>query len=179
MKTKKGYLNLPKFGKLVGVSRQRIYTLIKQGKLDCKIIDGKKYIDPDIGVKQYEENRDKTALLKNPSGLPKDKIDPKKVKDNAPPTYEGMTTADAERKEKVFKARMAELKYLEQSGKLVYRDIVEKHTFEIGRKWRDAMLNIPGRFAHEWAGIIDPNELENKAYRDITEVLDKFVKENK
>ena len=120
------------------------------------------------GQTQWQKTIDKTASEK---GKKKKKSLKEKAKEYQPKTFEGLTTQDAERQEKVYKARLAQLKYLEQSGELIKVDDVKKQAFETNRKVRDIIMSIPARFSHEFAAETDPHTLEIKLKKELTAAL--------
>ena len=174
---RKGYLKLTEFGKLMGVSRQAIAYAARQGKITTHMIGKIKMVHGVKATKEWKMNIDAKASAKAKK-IKKDKKDKKnnekpiKVK---PKMYEGLTLADAERQDKVYKARLSQLKYLEQAGKLVDVDKVQKQAFELGKQLRDAIMSLPPRLAHELAAETDPHKLEIRLHRELTDALDKFI----
>ena len=177
MPEKVKYITLAEFGKVIGVSRQRVHALAIKGKISIEIIDGIKKVNPTIAKKEYKATRDSTAAKKNPSGRKKmvKKITEEGAKKLKPKLYEGMTTADAERQDKVWKARLSQLKYLEQSGELIEVAKVKKQAYETARKVRDAIMSIPLRISHELAVETDPHKLEMKLNKELVDALDKLI----
>lgn len=165
------YVNISEFSRRIGVTRRRVQLAIDQGKVKTKVVKGKKVIDLEAGKKAWDDNMSEIARKKNASGKKKEKAAPKNTE---PKTFEGLTLADAERQEKVYKARQAQLKYNEQAGKLVDVDLVKRIGFEIGRTVRDDILQIPSRIAHELASETDPHIIENRLTKELNESLAKL-----
>lgn len=86
------------------------------------------------------------------------------------------TLAEAERREKIAKAKLAEMKADEQAGTLVNAEQVERDSFEIGRKVRDGILAVPIRIAHELAAEHDPHKVEVLLQRELTQALEELTK---
>lgn len=181
MSKKVKYITLSQFGKLVGISRQRVNVLANKGKISIEVIDGIKKVNPTIAKKEYKANQDSTAAKKNPSGKKKPtkkvtkEITKKDIEKLKPKMYEGMTTADAERQDKVWKARLSQLKFMEQSGELIDASKVKIQAFEMGRKVRDAILSVAPRLSHELAAETDPHQLEIKLTKELNSALEKII----
>lgn len=171
---KENTISISEFAKFVGVSRPAIVYAIQKGKLlTPKKVKGKWVINKAKTKKEWDTNLDKTAQAKNR------KKEPKEEKPFEPKTYDGLTLADAERQDKVYKARLSQLKYLEQAGKLVNTDEIQIQAFETGRKVRDAIMSIPPRVAHELAVETDPHTLETRLNKELTDALDRIIGEKK
>ena len=185
----KGLVSFSAFAKLVGVSPQRVSQAAKAGKISFEIIGNKKLVDPVAGKKEWAAN--KTSHARNLSGLKKSAKKNKKVKKikkkptktkvavkpEPVPTYDGMTTADADRKKKVFEAKLAELKFSEQAGELIKIVDVKREAFALARGTRDAVLSLPARIAHEIAAETDPRQSELLLLKELTKVLQKLIEE--
>lgn len=163
---KSSLITLTEFAKILGVTQQRVSKAAKENKFNYTTEGRKKLVDPKKAKKQWDVNT--SELKKNPSGKTKTKVIEKPAD---VPKFQGLTTADADRKEKFYKANLAELKYQEQAGQLVRADEVERVAFETGRKVRDKILSISGRLAHELAAITDPHKLEVKLQKELTAAL--------
>lgn len=188
------YIGPTDFGKLVGgVSRYTVRHAIKTGRLTCFVIENGRYkIHAKEGVKEWETNTDKKAQAKAHAREAKKKIvkaekdgklETKAAKnkkgfiDNpqGARTYNGLTTADAERQEKFYKAELAKLKFQEQAGQLMETEKVKKAAFEVGRKIRDNMMSIAAKHAHELAAETDPHTLEVLLTKKINEALGETI----
>ena len=175
-------VTLLEFSRMIGISSRKVYAAANKGKFTFKMSNGAKVVDPKKAEKEWKANKSETALKKNPSGKKKVKgakvvivKKEKEKKEEGPPTYEGLTTADAERKEKVFKAKISELRYLEQAGSLVEIDKVEKKAFELARRTRDAVMSIPAKMSHELAVETNPHKLEIMLTKALQKTLQKLI----
>lgn len=189
------------FAKIVGVSPRAVVQALNKGRISFEKVGARRMINPLAGKVQWAatidkvasergkaSGRKKTAAIKakkagkkagkkkagkkNPSGVPKQ---PRYI---APPKFDehgDMTVAEAERQEKVNKAKLSDLKYLEQSGKLIDADKVERKAFEMGRKVRDAVMGIPARFCHELAVETNPHKLEIQLTKILQKALEKLI----
>ena len=178
--SKNNYLNLTDFAKIVGVTRRAVVYAVEKNKIKSKMIKGCKMVHGPSAKKEWYENTDPKASAKGKQAWKK-KGPTKEEIDNGviikPKTYDGLTLADAQRQDTVYKARLSQLKYLEQAGKLVEVDKIQRQAFEMGRKVRDSLLSLPPRFAHELAAETDPHSLEMKLTKEITAALDKIIGE--
>lgn len=71
-----------------------------------------------------------------------------------------------------FKAKLAELDYLERIGKLVEKEKVEAEAFRIGQLVRDAMLNVPSRLAGVLAAETDQRRVHDLLEQEIRQALE-------
>lgn len=172
----KDLVSIPEFAKIIGVSQERVRRVVKTGRLTTYKEGRFIQLDPKTAKKEWMETKTETSSNKNPSGKKKDSTKTKIVTKVEVAKFDGMTTADAERKEKVYRAKLSELKYLEQAGSLLKKDDVQRHSFESARKVRDSMLGIPARFAHELAVETDPYKLENHLLKIITKALEQGMR---
>ena len=166
--SKKGLLNISEFALLIGVDEKAVRYAVKKGRLKVRKIKGKNFVEPVAGEKEWHARIDKTASKK---GKQARGVEPTSKFEYDAPTYQGLTVADAEQREKVYKAKLSEMKYLEQSGELIRKGDVQREAFEIGRKTRDAIIGLPPRIAHELAAITDPRKLEVKLIRELQAAL--------
>lgn len=175
---KGGLVTIAEFARLLGISRQRVTYAANKGKLKTTKVNGVRMVDPKIGMKQWEANRSLVAAAKNPSGKKATKKEGSFFKYESPPKVDqdgDLTMAEAERREKVYKSQLSELKYLEQAGKLIEVDKVQRRAFELGRSVRDAIMQIPTRFAHELAAETDPHKLEIMLTKQLQKVLELLI----
>lgn len=87
---------------------------------------------------------------------------------------------ESQARREMFKAHLTELEYLEQVGKLVKADDVDREWFELARLVRDTMLNIPARLADVLARETDQRKihdlLEAEIYQALESIMNKAVK---
>ena len=171
------YVTIPEFALLVGVHKKNIYNLADSGKITTKLIGSRRMIDPVVSKKEYKDNVSPSAQKKGRQSAAKKlgkKIIPKK--DKEPELPKGfITIAEAERQEKVYKAKLAQIKYKEQASLLVKADQVKRESFEMGRNTRDAIMNVPARISHELAAETSPHQLEIKLTKELAKALESVV----
>lgn len=80
--------------------------------------------------------------------------------------------AEAQARERHFKAGLAELAYKERMGQLVEKQKVEEATFRKGRLVRDGLLNIPSRLAGILAAETDQRRVHDLLEVEIRQVLE-------
>ncbi|MBS0183603.1 MAG: hypothetical protein JSS39_14510 [Nitrospira sp.] len=80
--------------------------------------------------------------------------------------------SEAQTRERHFKAKLAELEFLERSGSLVSVEKVEAEAFRIGRQVRDALLNLPDRLAGVFAAETDQRKIHDSLTKEIRQALE-------
>lgn len=169
-----------------GITRDSIYKALKNGKVTCTVRSGRKFLKLESAKEEYFRNKSKrmaaAAAGEKWAGRDFEAEESGESGEDAEekfeaPKFEGLTTADAERREKVYKARMAELKYKQQARELIPRDKVEARAFEVARKVRDAITQIPARVCHELAGERDPHRVEVILSKELAEALKRLSTE--
>lgn len=159
----------------IGVSIKTIQRAIAEGRIVAQKKNNHWQIEnPDQAKQQYLKNTNLAQArrkLKNKEAFDGAKEEPK-GKGN---TEKKMSLSEAELVEKTYKAKLAELKYNEQAGLLIPRSQVKKEGFELGRKVRNNILNVPGRLAHELASEVDPHKVEVRLMRELTQALQELT----
>lgn len=80
--------------------------------------------------------------------------------------------AEAQARERHFKAKLAELEYEERIGKLVEKEKVEAESFRLGRIVRDSILNIPSRLAGILAAEGDQRKVHDLLEKELRQALE-------
>lgn len=172
------------FGKRVGVTKQTVLQAIKSGRLTSFTMVGREYrIDVEKGLKEWDVNTNKKMQAKVQARENAKKIVTRAAKNKkgfedspeGPRTYNGMTTADAERQEKFYKAELAKLKFEEQAGQLMETEKVKKAAFEVGRKIRDNIMSIAAKHSHELAAETDPHKTEVMLSKMLNDALGEII----
>ena len=165
----------------LGVSRQRLETLIKQGR----ITETPKGIELEKAKRDYEatidpakkaawEARRKAAQGGRPKGSqtpraagPRLAVDNTAGDGETPDLFGGNFNAARARRE-YWTAQKAELEYKQRAGELIPRDEVRAKEFAVARKLRDRILAWPARLA---------NWVPPEAMKIITDECDTLVRE--
>lgn len=158
----------------LGFSRQRLETLIKQGRV----------IETDEGVDLEQARAVRATMLDIRRALREEEAaaeaSPAKPERKPYAVARGAKTAkdeksgtlfsyaDARTKKEAANAELAQLKLLEQSGRLIPVDEVKAKEFEVARKIRDRILGFPAKVQP----LLPPD-----AMQIIIEECDQLVKE--
>lgn len=71
-----------------------------------------------------------------------------------------------------YQARLAQLEYLEKSGKLVSVETVQADAYKVALTVRDTLLNIPDRLAAELAAESSPEKVHLMLSRELRAVIE-------
>lgn len=82
---------------------------------------------------------------------------------------------ESQARREMFKANLTELEYLEQVGKLIPADEVDREWGELARLVRDTMLNIPARIADQLAHETDQRKVQDMLEAEIYQALESIV----
>jgi transcriptional regulator with XRE-family HTH domain len=150
----------------LGVSRQYISKLVKEGKLE---LVGRK-LDAEASMAVLEGLSDparprKTALASAPPA--------REIVDREPPP----TFAEAKTMKEVYLAKMARLKYEEEAGRFLEKAEVERRAQEVGMVVRQNLLSLPSRLMDQLAAESDPREINALLEGEVREVLKMLAEE--
>jgi hypothetical protein len=137
-------------------------------------------IDPKIADREWSANTDPEAC--NPSGKGAEAEAAKKPSrpaqspmdsglGNVPPLHVSKAVRAA------YMARLAGVELDKNLGERVLKSEVRKEAFELGRRIRENLLNLPDRFAFELAAITDPAELHHRLTDALIEILQELTQE--
>ena len=137
------------YAKRRGVSAMAVSRAVRSGRLKASVRDGK-IIDPDLADREWAANTDLTDA---PSSVIEQSASwPGVDRPVAPPPPAGEESAgegtplhEANRIEKVWKAKTAELKYKQEAGELVPAAEVRGKLEDTFRTCRTKLLGIPSR----------------------------------
>lgn len=94
-----------------------------------------------------------------------------------PETKKDPKFIESQARREMFRANLTELEYLEQVGKLIPAEDIDREWFELARLVRDSMLNIPARLADQLAHETDQRKvhdlLEQEIYRALESISTK------
>ena len=113
------------------------------------------------------------AELENPvpdktEEIPETPISPNTLTDTQPREPGFDTLAEAQRREKIAKAAIAQIELMQKKDALVSKDAVYKQLFEAGRQLRDSLMAIPNRITAE---IISAGDNHAKVQQIITDAI--------
>lgn len=165
------YGNKTQVAAALGVSRQRIDALIKQGRIAITA----KGIDIEKAKRDYAASIDPAkkaaweARKKAGSGTgsrPRLAVDNTAGGETSAPASGTFNAARAEREQ--WNAKRAELDYKQRAGELIPRDEVRAKEFAVARKLRDRILGFPARLE---------NWVTREAMKIITDECDALIRE--
>lgn len=169
----------------VTFSREAFDAGVKRGVIPYELEekDGvrarKKFIYEDV-VKALKESGIGKPAIKPPTEI---ENLPLPEEGESPEQYAGRLSANPSLTEvniyhNLYKGKLQELKYLEESGRLIEREEVEDTAFQVARVIRDKMMTIPERLSAELASMDNPHEIKEFLYKEIGLVLE-TLKEGK
>ena len=144
------------FARRVGVSRQRVNTLVKKGRL---VLHGK-HLD-------YEESLEALAF-DDPTQPKKMELGEERIEtpNSRTPSYR-----DAKTMREVYLAQMAKLRFDEARGVLVSKNAVETEAFNLARVVRDSLLALPSRLREVLADEKSPKKVHAILEREVRTVI--------
>jgi excisionase family DNA binding protein len=193
MAKRKTYVTQAELARRLGVNRQYIYKLVKQGKLK-KCRNGK--LDLDASLEAIEQVRDPAYASKidtEAARTPRKKVRRKKVATKAtkaskngddPPPAKTVPSGPSSRKptyaeskamREFWLAKQARQTFLRNERELIPAEEVEKEVFEAFRPVREALLAAPGRMAGVLAPMSEAGEIEAVLMELCREVLEGAV----
>ena len=166
---KSGPVTQTALAQLLGVSRQYIGKLIKQGKLHY--VEGTKKLDPAECAKALEALRDPARKSKADQAIGVGATTWAGTDGEVIPSF-----AEAKAAKEYWQAKLARLKYEEESGQVISKDQVSSKAFDAGRIARDNLLSIPARLMDVLAVETDPRQIHSLLEEDIKKVLDELIR---
>jgi len=185
MAKKPEFVTQTEFAKRVGVSQARISALCSEGMLNgATKVEGKRtLIDVNSGIKKLRASLDPTndSKIRNVigGGNPKKK----ETQGDSGGTRSGnvkpvIDFSQARTLNEQYKAAIRKLEYEEKTGKLVDAVRVREAAFSVGRRIRDAMMNLPDRLAAILAAENDEEKIRGHMNREIRVALEELSKSN-
>jgi len=159
-----------------GITQQRVSKLIKQGKLvGCiKVISGQKRIDRDKADVVLEQNLDKVrnrpkaAIVDNPTEQQQaEVVEYASIKIG--------TLSESQALKAAYDAAITKIKLEEMQGDLIKKTDVEKEAFDISRRVRDSILNIPDRISADLASDTSTHSINNKLTKELIQALEELA----
>lgn len=159
-----GWLTMRQYADRIGVETNVVSRRITAGKIPFEVVEGVRcvnlqIVDPLFGMAQHNKTNENNALV--------DGDDDSVIPINT-------SRAEAERLEKIFKARRQSLEVDKAKGKLVDVEQVVKRVFELTRRTRDAMRAIPDRICYELASEVDPHKCQIILTREVMLALNQL-----
>ena len=151
------------FARRLWLSRQYIGKMIKQGKIQ-KVGDK---IDFDAASDALKQVADPARPRNTPDLL----SDPLSEASPSPTGSRSPTFGEAKTMKEVYSAKLARLRYEEESGKLIEKSEIEDKARDIAIAVKESLLMIPNSMMESLAVETDPREINVMLDREIRKVL--------
>ncbi len=157
--------------KVLEVSRAYISKLVKANIL---ILNNKKKITLIDALKQIKENSNPSYASKINEEEVKEVIENNQIDGLLTIDLDLLTFNEAKTVKERYLAGKAKLEYQTQSKELIDAEQVKKDAFNIARKLRDNLLNIPDRLADILAAESDSIKIRQMINSEIKQVLEEI-----
>ncbi|MCP5006938.1 MAG: hypothetical protein GY941_23770 [Planctomycetes bacterium] len=188
MPHKKLWFTRKEFCEKNGLSKQRLYKIIKAGHIQKKHMDKRGTGRHKLRIKMKEALQDisNNLIRKNRSVKDRMVLPPheKNVRDNQEVYkddsgaavsvcgFSRLTSAEARLEHDRQKAAKLKMENDKVLGELISLGEVTKQAFDSARLTRDAILSVPDRMAAELASITDVHEINDRLTRELTQALE-------
>ena len=164
-------------GRRLGVTRQYIYKLVKQGKIQ-KVGDLIDYDTASEAIKSIADPARSSIISTDSeapefSGVPAARPKPKSSKKRQP------TFAEAKTMKEIFSAKLAKLRYEEEAGLLISRSVIKDSAHICGRTIKEVLLSLPARVMDQLAIETDPRKINAILEVEVRDSLSVLVEELK
>jgi len=88
---------------------------------------------------------------------------------------DNLTLSEAQTWQARYRAGLLELAYKKEQGELAVLKDVERDVFNMARRVRDAILNIPDRISPELASTTDTHQVNVKLTRELIQALEELA----
>lgn len=142
------YVSQREFAKRIGCSEGNLRKAIKAGKLSKSVIrdeNGRPKIDYELGLKEYKQNYDFRYFGRNEKTIPIVTGATEADEVEAPEQKAVNKMLMAKEAKAVYDAKLAQLEYERETGKLVEKQVVYRALFAAGQRIRDRLQGIPAR----------------------------------
>lgn len=168
----KKIMSAAQYAKHRRVSKEAVKKAIQQGRIYAKPTGKNGYeIDPEAADKQWEENTKPLIDESTPIEKYAEGEDQKFNETDLDDPTKKISFSQARSIKEKYGARLAKLKFEEESKKLVRADEVKADAFKTARIVRNLLLNIPDRVSAELASITDPFEVNMRLKKEINDCL--------
>ncbi len=162
------YVTQVEYAKIRGCSQTSVSEAVVAGRIKTHEIMGKNLINVEEANRDWALNTD-GAQRRGPAA---------EAEIAAPTTRKGYPSFQESRAIKeAYSARITKLEYEEKTTKLVEMARIKEIHFNIARRVRNAVLNVPGTINAEVASEIDPHKCEMLIYNALAEALENATKD--
>ncbi len=187
-----GWIKISEFERLTGLNNRTVALAIQAGKIPAQYVkqigDGAtspKYIHKKKAAVNWYQNINanhhlsrtlRESLAKyirsfDPTIIGEGKNPPAKTKAESKTEIlepENISFSEAQRREKVAKAKVAELELKEKEGELVQKAVIYEQLYAAGKELRDTLLSIPDRIIDQ---VIAASENRAKALNTVYDAI--------
>ena len=151
------------FARRLGVTRQYVNKLIRLGKIE-KIGTKVDFVKASAALKNMAD-----PVRKKSSAPPPDPEPESEPSDNSrAPTF-----GEAKTMREIYNAKLARLRYEEESGSLIARDEVEDRARDIAIILKEGLLSLPTKMMEKLAVTSDPREINSILDAEVRDLLRK------
>tara|TARA_R110002012_G_scaffold63674_1_gene167484 strand:+ start:93 stop:581 length:489 start_codon:yes stop_codon:yes gene_type:complete len=143
----------------LGVTRQYIYKLVKQGKIakEGKLVDFDK---ASKAIKMIADPARSSAIDSKPAQLDEES---------------DQSFAEAKTMKEIYGAKLAKLKYEEEAGMLILKSDVKSKAHEVGKNIKEVLLSLPARVMDELSVESDPRKVNSILEKEVRDSLSSLV----
>jgi phage terminase Nu1 subunit (DNA packaging protein) len=143
----------------LGVTRQYIYKLVKQGKIvkEGKLVDFDK---ASKAIKMIADPARSSAIDSKPAQLDEES---------------DQSFAEAKTMKEIYGAKLAKLKYEEEAGMLILKSDVKGKAHEVGKNIKEVLLSLPARVMDELSVESDPRKVNSILEKEVRDSLSSLV----
>ena len=168
------WLSVPEFAKHVKKTPQYINRSVRNGKISETALKqkGKRFlINPKRAIEDMERN---VSYINKKSGVEQSGKETEKKKTIKNAGLDIVPLAEAQKLQANYIAALKKIELEERQGYLLKKEDVEKDFFDVGRRVRDALLNIPDRISAELASITDTHVINDLLTVEISQALEEL-----
>ena len=161
------YVSHQEYARIRGCSQASVSEAVRDGRIKTHSIMGKELINVEEANEDWLANSD-PSQRRGPAA--EQEMSVKKTK--YPSFQESRSIKEA------YAARIAKIEYEERLTKLVELDKINTINFDIARRVRNAILQVPSQINAECAVETDPHKCEIIISNALTEALENATKED-
>ena len=168
------WLSVPEFAKQVKKTPQYINRSVRNGKISEAALKpkGKRFlINPKRAIADMERN---VSYINKKSGVEQSGKETEKKQTIKDAGLDIVPLAEAQKLQANYIAALKKIELEERQGYLLKKEDVEKDFFNVGRRVRDALLNIPDRISAELASITDTHVINDLLTVEISQALEEL-----
>ena len=165
------------YAKHRGVSGEAVKKAIQQGRITAAPDKKGHYqIDPTIADKEWEANTRPSKPNQSKKSKKEIEEEQKAIEDDADSFLDQaagkLSYAQARTMKENYNAKLAKIKFEEQSGLLISAEKVKDDAFKMARAVRNQVLALPDRIAGELASMKDAHAITLKLAKELTACLE-------